>query len=112
MAWTRWTKRSGRATAAASAPAVAAPLIARPAVTASVPAPTSHATRLPGRPSTTTATGSGSGQAASPSVAAPAGSRVVTFVNRVAQTIWVAASPFTCTGECSYRITFGLTPGG
>ena len=76
-----------------TAPAAAAPLIARPAVTASVPAPTSHATRLPGRPSTTTAAGSGSGQAASPSVVAPAGSRVVTFVNRVPQTIWVAASP-------------------
>jgi hypothetical protein len=82
------------ATAAASAPAAAAPLTARPAATASVPPATpSHSTRPSGRPSTTTAAGSGSGQAASPSVVAPAGSRVVTFVNRVSQTIWVAASP-------------------
>jgi Thaumatin family len=123
MARTKWTKRSVRAlglaglalvtlllaacsagggglavsspapaTTAASAPAAAAPLTARPAVTAHVPA-TPNATRPSGRPSTTTVAGSGSGQAASPPVVAPAGSRVVTFVNRVSQTIWVAASP-------------------
>ena len=44
-------------------------------------------------PLRTTAALPGPGQAVSPSVVAPAGSRVVTFVNRVSQTIWVAASP-------------------
>ena len=56
-------------------------------------ASTAHSTRLSGRPSATTAALPGPGQAVSPSVVAPAGSRVVTFVNRVSQTIWVAASP-------------------
>jgi hypothetical protein len=85
---------SARATTAAPAPAAAAPLTARPAVTASVPASPTHATRPSGRhPSTATANGAGNGQASAPPVVAPAGSRVVTFVNRVAQTIWVAASP-------------------
>ena len=79
--------------AVASAPTAAAPLTARPAVTASIPAPAAHSTRLSGRPSATTAAAPGSGQAARPAVVAPAGSRVVTFVNRVPQTIWVAASP-------------------
>jgi len=88
----------GTGSAAASAPAVAAPLTARPAVTAHQPAPTPHAaqpsTGPSGRPpSTTTAAGAGAGQASGPAVVAPAGSRVVTFANRVAQTIWVAAAP-------------------
>ena len=83
----------GGGSALASAPTAAAPLTARPAVTASIPAPAAHSTRLSGRPSATTAAAPGSGQAARPAVVAPAGSRVVTFVNRVSQTIWVAASP-------------------
>jgi hypothetical protein len=77
---------------AASAPSVAAPLTARPAVTASVPAATPH----PARPARTSARASATATAAGapgPSVTAPAGRRVVTFVNRVSQTIWVAASP-------------------
>jgi hypothetical protein len=77
---------------AAAAPSVAAPLTARPAVTASVPAATPH----PARPARTSARASATATAAGTagsSVVAPAGSRVVTFVNRVSQTIWVAASP-------------------
>ncbi|HWG11637.1 MAG TPA: thaumatin family protein [Streptosporangiaceae bacterium] len=86
---------TGGGMAAGPAPAVAAPLTARPAVTASVPAATPHPARTarPAAASTPAATSSrpaGSGPAA---VVAPAGSRVVTFVNRVAKTIWVAASP-------------------
>ncbi len=85
-------------TAAASAPATAAPLTAapltaRPAVTASVPASTSHPAHRAATPSGLLAAGSAPGRATSPAVVAPAGSRVVTFVNRVSQTIWVAASP-------------------
>jgi Thaumatin family len=85
---------AGGGTTAAPAPAAAAPLTARPAVTASVPAPTMNPTRPPGRhPSAANAAGAGPASGPGPSVVAPAGSRVVTFVNRVPQTIWVAASP-------------------
>jgi thaumatin family protein len=94
---------SAGGTAAASAPApaapltaaplTAAPLTARPAVTASVPAATSHPAHRAATPSGPPAAGSAPGRATSPAVVAPAGSRVVTFVNRVSQTIWVAASP-------------------
>ena len=86
---------SGNGVTAASVPSVAAPLTARPAVTASVPAATPHPAR-PGRTSArapTTAAAAGTAGMTGPSVVAPAGRRVVTFVNRVSQTIWVAASP-------------------
>jgi hypothetical protein len=81
-------------TGAGSAPSAAAPMMARPAATASVPSARSH----PARPARTTApaatrTTAPAASAAGPAVVAPAGSRVVTFINRVSQTIWVAASP-------------------
>jgi Thaumatin family len=79
-------------TVAGPAPAVAAPLTAGPAATASVPAPTAHQART-ASPSAPAATSPAPAGGEGPSVVAPAGSRVVTFVNRVAQTIWVAASP-------------------
>ena len=78
---------------AAAAPLTAAPLTARPAVTASVPASTSHPARPAATRSGPAAAASTPGRADSPAVVAPAGSRVVSFVNRVSQSIWVAASP-------------------
>jgi hypothetical protein len=86
---------SGGGTMAGSAPSAAAPLTVRPAVTASVPAATPHQVST-ARPAASAASAAGSPAPAGggpASVVAPAGSRVVTFVNRVTQTIWVAASP-------------------
>jgi Thaumatin family len=80
---------------AAAAPLTAAPLTARPAVTASVPAATSHPAHRAVTRSGPAAAGSTPDRAAGPAVGAPAGNRVVSFVNRVSQTIWVAASPDT-----------------